>query len=183
MIQDLVYELYVQHWGEPSRRAHFQSGDTQMEILKWNSTVTDEGVTLYATLGSCNYPTSNLNPDHRAEYVMGLLPERDDVAEMLAAVGLYTARNHDELDHGHTIPVEGSLWPGSKTDYLLITRPVAPLVPPLRHKSGAHVEFMQVTPIFQAERSYKVQFGVDTLLDKWMHSGTQFWNSERPSGS
>jgi hypothetical protein len=179
MIQALVSDVYHRHWGEPSRRAHFQTGDVHMEILKWDSTVTDEGVDLYATLGSCNYPASTMHANHRAEYIMGLLPGRDEVAPTLASVGVYTMRNREDLDHGHTLPVEGDLWPGAKMNYLLITRPTPPLIPALQHENGLHVEFMQVTPIFASEKAFKGEFGVESLLDKWMASGTPFWSPNR----
>jgi len=49
MTEASVENLFMSHWGEPSRRAEFDVADSPMAILKWNAKDNPEGVALYAT--------------------------------------------------------------------------------------------------------------------------------------
>jgi hypothetical protein len=51
------------------------------------------------------------------------LPARDGIAGALAALGLYSAREGVAVDHGHTVPADEPLWPGSPMERFLVMRP------------------------------------------------------------
>lgn len=51
-VVDAVFDLYRPRWGEPSRQAAFRTAGDRIEVCKWDASVNDEGVDLYATLGA-----------------------------------------------------------------------------------------------------------------------------------
>ena len=61
---------------------------------------------------------------------VGLVPERDDVASALAALGLYSARE-GVVDHGHAVPADEPLWPGTEMRSFIVLRPLGNFLPPL----------------------------------------------------
>ena len=113
-VLDAVREVYRARWGIPSRQAAFRNGYDKIEIFKWDSASNDLGVDLYATLGASAEDMPGTELGHRAEYFLGLKPGRDDVASALAALGLFARREGELVDHGHTVPAEGPLWPGTE---------------------------------------------------------------------
>jgi len=177
-IADAVEDLYVAHWGNPSRRAHFEEEQFAIDVLKWDEATTAEGVTLYATVGSS---TSIAEPagGHLVEFVLGLLPSRDEVATSLAGLGLYAAHNETTLDHGHTVPADGPLWPGTMIHTFLVARPLPDFLPPLVLPERVHVEFLQAIPIFDSERAYKSERGTEALLSLWESQQVRFWDPDR----
>jgi hypothetical protein len=177
---DAIHDLYLARWGPPSREARFDARDYGISILKWAADATSEGVALYATAGASEWPLSGRDPNHRIELYTGLLPERDDIASAFAALGLYSVREGVALDHGHTVPNDGPLWPDTRMDVFLVTRPPEPLLPALDLSEGLHVEFLQVTPIYRSERAFKVEHGTEALIERWKRAGVPFWNPNRP---
>jgi hypothetical protein len=150
-----------------------------MEILKWNASANGEGVDLYATLGASAEDMPGAERGHRVEYFTGLVPGRDDIASPLAALGLFARREGENVDHGHTIPAGGPLWPGTEMNTLLVLRQLGEILPALALPEGIHVEFLQVVPVFESERRLKVEHGVDALLKRWESAQTPFWNPSR----
>jgi hypothetical protein len=174
-----VRDLYRAHSGEPTRQALFEVGEFAIEIYKWAADANPEGVALYATLGASACPMAGRDPKHRVEFFLGLVPERDEVASALAALGLYSAREGVALDHGHTVPAEGPLWPGTKMRTFLVLRPLKDFFPPLELPDGLHVDFLQAVPLFDSERAFKSEHGTEALLNRWEQAGVPFWNPER----
>jgi hypothetical protein len=41
------------------------------------------------------------------------------------------------------------------------------------------VEFLQVIPIYESERAFKVQSDADALLARWEKAAVPFWDPER----
>ncbi|MGH9139339.1 MAG: BlaI/MecI/CopY family transcriptional regulator [Acidimicrobiales bacterium] len=80
-VVDAVRDLYRAHWGEPSRRARFEVGEFDIEVYKWAADANPEGVALYATVGASGRPMVGRDVNHRVEFFLGLVPERDDVRE------------------------------------------------------------------------------------------------------
>jgi Suppressor of fused protein (SUFU) len=179
-VTDAVRDLYRARWGEPSRRAQFSVGDLDIEVLKWNAGTSTEGVALYATLGASSRPTKGRDPNHRVEFFVGLLPEKDEVASSLAALGLYSAREGIELDHGHTVPADIPLWPGSKMSAFLVMRPRVDFLPALDLSEGLHVEFLHAIPIFESDRAFKSKYGAEAMMKRWEEAGVAFWDPGRP---
>jgi len=61
----------------------------------------------------------------------------------------------------------------------LITRPRSDLLPPLELPDGTTVEFLQAIPIFESERAYKKEHGVDKLMECFAEAHTPFWDPDR----
>jgi hypothetical protein len=146
MSTDAVRGLYIARWGKPSRNARFQVDGFEVEIIKWSADVSREGVNLYVTIGATARPLAGRDPGHRAEFFTGLLPARDEIASPLAALALYSAREGIALDHGHTVPAGGPLWPGSDMRWFLVLRPVGDIVAPLELLAGVHIDFCKRFP-------------------------------------
>jgi hypothetical protein len=183
LVVDAVRDSYRARWGKPARTTRF-GGDKvvkiAVEILKWDSTSNPEGMTLYATVGASAWPLAGRPPSERIELFVGLAPERDKIAGALAALSLYPAREGVTLDHGHTVPSDGPLWPGSAMSSFLVVRARPGFLPPLELPDGIRVEFLQVIPIYECERAYKKAEGVDALIDCWTEARTLFWDPDRP---
>jgi len=179
MITDAVRDLYHAHWGEPSRRASFRVGGDEVEIFKWSAEANPEGVNLYATVGASARPMAGRDLKHRVEFFLGLLRAKDEVASPLAALALYSAREDVALDHGHTVPAEGPLWPGTEMRRFLVLRPIGDIISPLELPDGIHVEFLQAIPVFESECAYKSNHGAAALLRRWEESGVPFWDPGR----
>jgi hypothetical protein len=179
MIIDAVRDLYRARWGEPSRQARFDVGEFGIEILKWAAASSPEGVALYATVGASAWPLVGRDPNHRIEFFVGLLPEEDGIASALAALGLYSVREGVALDHGHTAPGEGALWPGGAMDAFLVMRPREGFLPALDLSDGLHAEFLQAIPIYDSDRAFKTEHGADALMQRWEQDGVRFWDPGR----
>jgi hypothetical protein len=179
VLADAVRDLYRARWGEPTRQAHFEVDEFAIDILKWDADANPEGVTLYATVGASTRPLAGRDPDHRVELFVGLLPAQDAIASPLAALGLYSTREAVALDHGHTVPAGGPLWPGSSMHTFLVVRSRDDFLPPLELPDGLHIEFLQAIPLFDPELEFKRKHGADTLLRRWEESGVRFWDSDR----
>lgn len=175
----VVRDAYAALWGAPTRTAAFQKGELEVEIQKWAADANPEGVAIYATLGSSRYSVTGWDSSHRLEFILGLLPERDEVASQFAALALYSHREGEALDHGHTVPAEGPLWPGTAMDGFLIMRPVTPLVP-LINVDGLHIEVLQAIPTYKAERDLLRARPADKLMADWKENEVPFWDPARP---
>lgn len=179
MNTDAVRDLYVARWGEPSRNARFEVGGLEVEVFKWNAEINPEGVNLYATIGASARPMAGRDSNHRVEFFVGLLPAKDEIASPLAALALYPSREGVAIDHGHTIPADGPLWPGTDMRRFLVLRPLGDIIPPLELPDGLHVEFLQAIPIFDSELTYKSEHSAEALLSRWEESRVRFWDPSR----
>ena len=117
--------------------------------------------------------------DHRVEFFVGLLPERDDVASPLAGLALYVRREQVAVGHGHTVAADGPLAPGTNMRRFIVMRPRAAFIEPLKLRDGTHVEFLQAIPIFEFELAFKAVYGADALLEHWESVGVPFWDPSR----
>jgi hypothetical protein len=175
-----VRETYRAQWGESARKARFEVEDFAIEVLKWDAGGNREGVNIYATVGASAYPVAGRSLAHRYEFFIGLLPARDEIASGLAALGLYSAREKVELDHGHTVPTGDPPWPGSAMIAFLVVRPLSEFLPAIQLPDQVHVEFLQAIPIYASERAFKASHGAEALLERWEKAGVPFWNPDRP---
>ncbi|MGW6275931.1 suppressor of fused domain protein [Kribbella sp. NPDC055071] len=153
-----------------------------MTVLKWDAAVNGEGIDLYATLGGSGEDMPGAEPGHRVEYFVGLQPGRDEIASALAALGLFARREGVLVDHGHTIPADGPLWPGSVMKTFLVLRQISDVMPALSLPGHLHVDFLQAVPIFDSERSFKIANGLEALLRRWEQRKTPFWDPTRRDG-
>lgn len=178
---ELIETHYLSQWGRPSRRARFETRQETIEIWKWAPEISAQGVAIYATVGASVWPVPKLDPLHRTEYFIGLLPERDEIASPLAALGLHSLREHVAIDHGDTVPTGRPLWRGSSASFFLILRPTRALIAPVVDSNGVHVEFLQAVPIFDEEREFRMRKGTEALVDLWRDASIEFWNPTRAS--
>ena len=178
-VLDAVRDVYRARWGDPSRQAAFRTDSDQIEVFKWDAASNGLGADLYVTLGASAEDMPGSEPGHRVEYFLGLQPGRDDIASALAALGLFARREREVVDHGHTIPADGSLWPGTEMSTFLVLRQIGEILPALALPNGIHVEFLQAVPVFESERRFKVAHGAEALLRRWEATGTPFWDPRR----
>jgi hypothetical protein len=174
-VDEAVRDAYRRRWGEPAREAVFERAGHKIRVFKWTPESSQEGVFLYATLGA----STIADEAHRVEYLMGLMPERDSIASHLASLALYAHELETSLNHGHTVPGEEALWPGTAMDHLLVVRQAHSIIEPVPVTKSAHVEFMQVIPIFEDEVRFKAEHGIEALLSYWRSQGVPFWDSTR----
>jgi hypothetical protein len=179
IVTDAVRALYVARWGEPSKDTRFKGTECETEILEWNKDMNPEGVRLYATVGASALAIVGSDTNHRVEFFLGLLPAKDAVASPLAALACYPVREGVALDHGHTVPSDAPLWPGTDMRRLLVLRPINDIIPALELPDGLHVEFLQAIPIFESEFAYKAQHDAEALLRRWEESKVPFWDPDR----
>lgn len=178
-VVETVRESYLARWGKPSREAWFQTDVDQIEVYKWDASANGEGVDMYATLGASAEDMPGTEPGHRVEYFVGLQPGKDEIASPLAALGLYAHRENVTIDHGHTVPSDDPLWPGTEMNIFLVLRQLGEILPALKQPNGAHVEFLQTIPIYQSERRFKAAHGAEALLQRWEAIGVPFWDPDR----
>jgi hypothetical protein len=178
-VVDAVREAHEARWGEPSRRAVFRAAAGTIEIYKWDAAFSAEEVDFYTTIGGSAFDMPLGSEGYRVEYYTGFNPGRDAVASSLAALGLYGVRTGESVDHGHTIPSDGPLWPGTDMAAWLILRPEEAILPVIHLAGGIHVEFLQAVPIFESERMFKIAHGLNSLMDLWEGSLVPFWNPDR----
>ncbi|HEX7492115.1 MAG TPA: suppressor of fused domain protein [Candidatus Limnocylindrales bacterium] len=178
-VVDTVRDTSRALWGKPARSSKYEVDGYSVEVLKWEAKSNPENVVIYLTVGASAFPLPDGPADHRHEFFIGLLPARDQVANSLAALSLYSVREGVMLDHGHTVPADGALWRGSAMTTFLITRPRSDLLPPLESPDGTTVEFLQAIPIFESERAYKKEHGVDALMECFAEQHTPFWDPDR----
>ena len=178
-IHDAVRDAYRARWGDPCREAAFRTGGHKVEVYKWDAASNGQGVDLYATLGASAEDMPGAEPGHRVEYLVGLQPGRDEIASALAGLGLFARREGQTVDHGHTVPADGPLWPGTEMRTFLVLRQMGEVLAALVFRNGVHLEFLQAVPVFDSERRFQVAQGTEALLQRWEAAGTPFWDPRR----
>jgi hypothetical protein len=166
--------------GDPDRRAAFEVAGHSAEVYKWAAARNPEGVTLYTSIGGCEF-TGHDYSEHRTEFVVGLLPEQDEVAWPVARLALSAILNGAVLRPGNTITYPEPLWPGTEMRSFLVRWPNSPLIPDLQLAGGVHVAFLQAIPLFDHEVEYKIAHDPDALLDAMEHEDVPFWDPNRVS--
>lgn len=177
-IREVIRELYVGRWGEPSRCAEFRRDSRTVEIYKWDSQQIDEGLALYATLGGSERPVGPLSPEHRVELFTRLLPEEDEVAQYLSMLLLSSEPENPHLLDGHTVNYQEPIWEGTEVSGFLILEPRVELIPQLQF-DDFHVDFLQVIPLLPSELIFRAKYGVEELLALWEKGEVPFWSMRR----
>jgi hypothetical protein len=159
--------------GPPSRSASFKWDSQVVAVSKWDADRTNEGVDLYVTNGA-----ALLEDAHAVEFFVGLTPGRDEIAGPLAGLHHYQLEHGVSLGHGHTVPMDQPVWPGTSLDSLLILRQARAIIEHL-NEGAVHVEFMQVIPTTGSERQTVHRMGIDAFLADWEARQVPFWDSSR----
>jgi hypothetical protein len=178
-VLETVRDSFRERWGKPSRTSRFEVGKVALEVQKWDARSNPEHVVLYVTVGASSWPLTGRPPQERIEFFTGLLRPRDEVANSLAALAAYSVREGVALDHGRVVPCGEPLWPGSAMATLLVARARPGFLPPLETADGIHVQFLQAVPIYESERAYTMEYGVDALLECWSEAHTRHLDPDR----
>lgn len=172
-------------WGECDESWSFElPNDVVFRVLRWAEGNNPLGVSLYATIGASTHAMCGVEFGHRVEFVLGLSPDVEEVAESLATLASYPYRRGEALGSGHTVSLARPLWRGARvTSFLLSEQRKMKVVPPLLLSSaGTHVEFLQAIPIFEEEREYVRTARGETLLSRFERMQVRFWDPNRPIG-
>jgi hypothetical protein len=181
MILDAVRAHYVSLWGEPSRVIPLHTRGYHIDIYKWDASATSEEVTIYATLGASAFEQPGYAPSHRFEFYTGLLPEKDEMAVVLADVAIYSVKEQAPIGPGHTITFLEPLWPGTRMSSVSLERSDVDLIPILANQQDrVHVEFLMITPLYPSELQFKKDHSLDALIEHWWKHDVAFWDPNRP---
>ena len=176
-----VRSYLLSTWGEPDREAEFEKDGSVVGVLKWRAGTRTEGVTLYATVGASDLPLQGVDPEHRQEYFVGLLPECDDIASPLAWLGVYAHSAVEALAPGHTYRGLDSLVDGRGFQGFLLFTPLSGKPAPIALPDGRHIEFLMTVPAFADELDFARAHGVDELLSVTEERQVPFWDPNRRS--
>lgn len=179
MILDDVKQHYVAVFGEPSQRASLRIDSYPAEVFKWDAAANPHGVAFYASVGASRDLLSGIDPSHRVEFFIGLLPEQDGVARSLAMVTLDPVLHGSTLGPGQTLAYPEPLWSGTEMSSFLILRPQVEMVPDLVLDDSVHVEFLQLVPLYAGELGFKVARGADALMVEFERAAVPFWDPNR----
>lgn len=167
-----VVDRYLAQFGGVTTTFRFVGGVHVVEVMKWSAREATGGVAIYATA------TADPVGAHRTEFFIGLRPEVDRAALLLAGLVDFTAASGEALGPGHTVPTEGPLWDGSTMSaFLLVERPT--LLPSLTDPES-HVHVLMAIPLFEEERRYKAAHGEAALLSAWRERQVNFSDPFRP---
>jgi hypothetical protein len=178
LISAQVLQQYRSLWGEPDRAATFTRANREVRVFKWTPEQTGEGVTLYTTVGISDQPIGPDAPSHRAEVILGLLPEDDRIARPLGILALSSTPDDPYLFHGHTVSMPTPFWPGCPFSAFLFLNPLEAIGPPINH-DGIHVHFLQAIPVFPSEIAYKTAHTPEALMALWESVTLPFWSLRR----
>jgi hypothetical protein len=163
--------------GPPSREAVFRPpGGAQIGVWKWDKRSSGQGVNVYATLGAADALAVG---EKRVEFLVGLEPEADDVAEALAEAALHGVGTGRSPAFGDTLTLAYPLWRGTRMRSFLFTtggeEKIAPLVEPVQ------VDFVQLVPLFENEVEFKRRNGEQALWALFRSVQAPYWDPRRRS--
>lgn len=173
-----ILDHYRSLYGEPTRKAEFKSPEgAVVQVFKWDESQTDEGVTMYATLGA----NRNLgDASESCEFFIGMTPSADSIAEALAEIALHGNGTTDIPNSGDTTTLAYELWSGTQAKTFMFTDGDE-IISPIKDESGKQVWFIQLLPLFERELAYKKENGEEALWEKFEEVEVPYWNSSRKS--
>jgi len=171
-----IFDHYRSIYGEPARKAEFKSPEgTVVQVLKWDESQTDEGVTMYATVGAnCILGDSS----ESCEFFIGMTPEADSIADALAEIALHGNGTMNVPNSGDTTTLAYELWKGTQAKSFMFTDGDE-VISPIKNDSGKQVLFVQLVPLFDNELSYKKAHGEEALWEKLEATEVPYWDSSR----
>ena len=170
-----VDDYYVKRYGEPCREARYISQNEDIiYIYKWGPEKTNEGVTIYATMGVSQI----LKTDKLAcEFFIGIEPEIDGIVEALAETGIEGNGTRFPPNSGDTLTLSMPLWEGALVKTFMFSNG-AGILPPIA--CGEYkINFIKLVPLFEDEILYKVKYGEDGLWKYFEKNNVPYWSSER----
>jgi len=173
-----IFDHYCAMYGKPAREADYKSPEgTLVQVFKWDESQTDEGVTMYATLGA-NLRVGNFTES--CEFFIGMTPEADSIVDALAEIALHGNGTTEVPNSGDTTTLAYELWLGTEAKTFMFTDGDE-LVSPIKNESGKQIWFIQLVPLFEKELAYKKEYGEEALWEKFEETGVPYWDSSRKS--
>lgn len=129
------------------------------------------------------WPVTHTEHGHGIEFVMTSAVRSSRLVELVTMASYYHAGPpHQRLDLGHTVPIGEPWLPGSVCDHELVSLPYA-FGPDLEVCSwrGGHLRILELIPISEAERAYKVEHGQELLEQRLEAAGAHVSDPMRPS--
>jgi hypothetical protein len=171
-----IAKYYVTRFGPTTREAEFEpKRGPVIQVWKWDSASSKEGVAIYATLGASS---SLVGDDRRCEFFLGLAPEADGVAESLAEVALHGTGTGKVPAPGDSVTLPEPLWPGTAMRSLLLGSHGEAIIPAMRDPTV--VTFIQLVPLYAEELAYKKEHGDAALWNAFRSKTTPYWDPRRP---
>lgn len=171
-----ILDHYRKLYGEPLRTAEFKSPEgVVVQVLKWDESQTDEGVTMYATLGANRILG---NTAESCEFFIGMMPSADSVADALAEVALHGNGTSDIPNSGDTTTLAYELWEGTKAKTFMFTGG-DDIISSIKDEDGKRVWFIQLVPLFARELAYKKEHGEQALWKRFERDEVPYWDSSR----
>jgi hypothetical protein len=147
----------------------------RIDVHRWDVGSTDEGVTLYGTVGA----SSRAHAAHRVEFVIGLLPMEDSVALSLAALATFPVFS-GPITAGETVTLPDPVMAGSPAHTYLVVSRKESILPQLGLGDGTHIEFLQVLPIHESELELKRRYSAEWLVSRIFDEGLSLSAPTRP---
>ncbi|MBU6953094.1 suppressor of fused domain protein [Hahella sp. HN01] len=171
-----VADYYYFRFGAPARKAKYVTPEgIEIFVLKWDESQTNEGVTIYATLGASNVLGAQ---NESCEFFIGLTPEVDSIAEALAETALHGNGAKHIPNSGDTTTLTYCLWKGTTAKTFMFSNG-DDIIPPIQEGLPKRVRFIQLTPLFDNELEYKKAHGERSLWGKFEASEVAYWDSAR----
>jgi hypothetical protein len=175
-----VLDHYKAVLGSRFRSKELQSEWGSLVVLRWEPQDNSQGVHLYATLEASDEELP-LDPRHRAEVFIGLLPDADgdQVAQLLANVAFAHRSEGIAWRGARTYAFDRDLWPGSPMRTAWIRSGEA-IIPSLWLPEGRHVEFLQVVPLHEAELASLKTMDAQSFIGRLADLHVPIWDTFRP---
>lgn len=135
------------------------------------------GVWIYLSVGTWE----NEHRDRCSFEFLIIAPEPSEVPVQLLTMSAHYDR-FEHLDVGHAFPIGQPWLPGSSADWMLVSLPY-PFGPKLEVAwiGEKHVRYLWLLPITDAERAYRMKFGLDALEDEFEAKAVEYWRVDRRS--
>ncbi len=180
---EAVADYYMRQWGRPTKITTLWHGDYRLDVGKWDASTHPWEVNVYATLGACAFPVPGYAANHRFEFLIGLLPEKDEVDQVLVNLGTYSWVHQTPVGPGHTFTwTDKPLWPSTDMHSVAIHQLNDDLMPALEVGGDydVHVEFLDVTLLYPSELNFKQEHSLEALFEHWARHDVEFINPYRP---
>lgn len=132
---------------------------------------------LYSSVGAWEFADDNTGA---IEFFIMASEESHRQVELVTMTAHYHRNHH--LGMGHTFPIGEPWLPDSVCDHMLISSPYSfGSKFEICNTVEGHVHFYWLLPITRAERDFKVEYGLETLEQRFEEAGLEYWNPKRAS--
>lgn len=177
---DAVDTHYRTHIGDEPEYYRFVQKHGLIGLMEWPKGSTRLDVHFYATLGLHGLIHGNLAPGHGFELFTGVDVGTTEFRSSFAMMANDLVTDQTIVQSGEMVSYEGGIIDGLPfTSWLMLERP-DDLVPDLPLPNGAHVKFLDATPIFLEEAQHLKKNGLDALFEAWEKDNPRLSDLSRP---